>query len=111
MFVARQKQEIPKSIEFISKGLIAKNLIKLEISNNAVNPYGAKALLHYLEQAHSLKVLLIYNCGLGPLGVKEIAQGLKGTPNLTTLSIGRNRMENQGILSLASSVQFVPQLE
>lgn len=58
------------SIEYISKGLIGKNLIKLDINNNAVNPFGAKALLHYLEQAHSLEVLLIYNCGLGTLGTK-----------------------------------------
>lgn len=80
------------SIEYISKGLIGKNLIKLDISNNAVNPFGAKALLNYLEQAASLEVLLIYNCGLGTLGAREIAQGLKGTPNLKTFSIGRNRM-------------------
>ena len=77
--------------------MIGKNLIKLDISNNAVNPFGAKALLHFLEQANSLEVLLIYNCGLGPLGVAEIAKGLKGTPSLKTLSIGRNRMENAGI--------------
>ena len=91
-FVARLKEEIPISIEYISKGLIGKNLLRLDISNNAVNPYGAKALLNYLEQAKSLEVLLISNCGLGPLGVAEIAKGLKGTPNLKTFSIGRNRM-------------------
>jgi Ran GTPase-activating protein 1 len=67
--VARSKEEIPQSIEYIAKGLIGKNLIKLDISNNAVNPFGAKALLHFLEQGTSLEVLLIYNCGLGPLGV------------------------------------------
>jgi Ran GTPase-activating protein 1 len=92
IFVSRLKEEIPQSIEYISKGLIGKNLLKLDISNNAVNPYGAQALLHFLEQASSLEVLLIYNCGLGTLGAKEIAKGLKGTPNLKTFSIGRNRM-------------------
>jgi Ran GTPase-activating protein (RanGAP) involved in mRNA processing and transport len=58
-----------------------------------------------------LEVLLIYNCGLGPLGVAEIAKGLKGTPSLKTFSIGRNRMENPGILSITASIQFVPKLE
>lgn len=83
----------------------------LDISHNAVNPYGAKALLHFLSQASSLEVLLISNCGLGPLGVAEIAKGLEGTPNLKVLSIGRNRMENQGNISLAGSMKFVPKLE
>lgn len=95
----------------MSKGLVGKNLLKLDISNNAVNPYGAKALLHFLEQASSLQALLIYNCGLGTLGAKEIALGLKGTPNLRTFSIGRNRMENAGIQAIAESIQYVPLLE
>lgn len=64
----------------------------LDISNNAVNPFGAKALLNYLEKADKLEVLLIANCGLGTLGAAEIAKGLKGTPKLKTLSVGRNRM-------------------
>jgi Ran GTPase-activating protein 1 len=41
MFVARLKDEIPKSIEHISTGLVGTNLIRLDISNNAVNPFGA----------------------------------------------------------------------
>lgn len=73
--------------------------------------FGAKALLNFLNVAHSLEVLLIANCGLGPLGVAEIAKGLEGTPNLRILSIGRNRMEDPGIISLASSMKFVPKLE
>jgi len=108
--VSRLKEEIPKSIEYISLGLVGSNLLRLDISNNAVNPYGAESLLIYLKQATSLQVLLIYNCGLGTLGVGKIAEGLKGTPSLRTLSIGRNRMENAGILSLAASLQFVPNL-
>jgi Ran GTPase-activating protein (RanGAP) involved in mRNA processing and transport len=55
-------------------------------------------------------MLLIYNCGLGPLGVAKIAEGLKGTPELRTLSIARNRMENAGILSIAGSLSYVPKL-
>jgi len=38
----------------IATGLIGKNLIRLDISHNAVNPFGAKALLKYLSQASSL---------------------------------------------------------
>lgn len=105
------KDEIPKSIEHISTGLLGSGLLRLDISNNAVNPFGAEALLIYLRQATSLQVLLIYNCGLGALGTAKIAQGLEGTPSLRTLSIGRNRMTDEGILSIARNIHFVPQLE
>jgi Ran GTPase-activating protein (RanGAP) involved in mRNA processing and transport len=44
-------------------------LLHLDISHNAVNPFGAKALLNFLNQAKTLEVFLISNCGLGPLGV------------------------------------------
>lgn len=104
MFVARSKEEIPQSIESISIGLIGSKLLRLDISNNAVNPFGAMALLKYLEQAASLEVLLISNCGLGPIGVAEIAKGLKGTPNLRVLSVGRNRIDNPGIQYIAKSL-------
>lgn len=86
-------------------------LLRLDISSNAVNPYGAEALQIYLRQATSLQVLLIYNCGLGPYGVPKIAEGLKGTPSLKTLSIARNRMGNPGILSIAAALEHVSALE
>ena len=110
IFVGRLKDEIPKSIEFIATGLVGSNLLRLDISNNAVNPFGAASLLLYLQQAASLQVLLIYNCGLGPLGVAKIAEGMRGTPQLRALSIGRNRMENAGILSIAAELKHVPLL-
>lgn len=110
IFVARGKLEIPESILAISHGLQGSGLLRLDISNNAVNVYGAENLLHYLKQASTLQVLLISNCGLGPLGVAHIAEGLKGTPQLRTFSIGRNRMENPGIQSISNSLQYVPLL-
>ena len=94
----------------MARGLVGSQLLRLDISNNAVNPFGAESLLIYLQQASTLQVLLIYNCGLGPLGVAKIAEGLKGTPQLRTLSIARNRMKNPGILSIAGSLSHVPLL-
>jgi Ran GTPase-activating protein 1 len=111
IFVSRLKEEIPKSIEFISSGLVGSGLLRLDISNNAVNPFGAEALLIYLKHAASLQVLLIYNCGLGAMGTAKVAEGLVGTPQLRTLSIGRNRMTDEGILSIAKHIEHVPLLE
>lgn len=109
--MARSKAEVPQSILSISHGLSHTRLQRLDISNNAVNVYGAENLLHFLSKAASLQVLLISNCGLGPLGVAHIAEGLKGTPELRVFSIGRNRMEDPGITSLARSLSHVPKLE
>jgi Ran GTPase-activating protein 1 len=111
IFVARLKEEIPQSIENISKGLIGSGLLRLDISNNAVNPFGAEALLHYLKQASTLQVLLIYNCGLGSRGMEKIGEGLVGTPSLRTLSIGRNKMNDEGINHISKNLKFVPHLE
>lgn len=38
----------------IATSLVGKNIKRLDISHNAVNPFGAKALLKYLCQADSL---------------------------------------------------------
>lgn len=49
IFVGRKKDEIPEAIGFIANALIGKNLLALDISNNAVNPFGALALSVYLK--------------------------------------------------------------
>ena len=53
--------------------MIGKNVTYLNISNNAVSVNGAKALVPFLSQALTLKTFLISNCGLGILGMTEIA--------------------------------------
>jgi len=53
-------------MKFIGDSFIGKNIIKLDFSNNAVNPFGAIAISSYLKQAISLKTFLINNAGLGP---------------------------------------------
>jgi Ran GTPase-activating protein (RanGAP) involved in mRNA processing and transport len=109
--VARKSDEIPQSIRSISLSLKGINLKRIDFSNNAVNLHGAKQFLEYLEQASTLEVLLIANCGLGPLGAAEIAQGFKGTPNLRIFSIARNRLTDDGINHISNVLHHVPKLE
>jgi len=86
-FVGRLKDEIPESLEFITKPLIAKNLKKLDLSNNAVSIKGAEAIAPYLSKATSLETLLINNGGMGIDGVTIISKALAvGTPNLEVLA-------------------------
>lgn len=58
---------------------MGKNVEYLNLSNNAISVNGSKAMVPFLKQAKGLKALLISNCGLGILGITEIAEGLKGT--------------------------------
>lgn len=41
IFVGRKKDEIPDSLGLLGDSLIGKNIVNLDISNNAVNIYGA----------------------------------------------------------------------
>lgn len=45
------------------------------------------------------------------MGAAEISKGLSGTPNLRVLSMGRNRMESEGIKHIAGSIKLIPKLE
>lgn len=67
------KDEIPESLGFMGDSLIGKNVIEIDLSDNAVNPFGAIAFSRYLSQATSLKKFYINNCGLGPEGTETIA--------------------------------------
>ncbi len=49
MFVGRLKDEIPDSILAIAHGLRRIKLLELDISHNAVNPFGAKSLAVFLS--------------------------------------------------------------
>ncbi|EGR29208.1 ran gtpase-activating protein 1, putative [Ichthyophthirius multifiliis] len=112
IFVTRLKTEIPEAISFLGNSLIGKNITELDISDNAVNPFGAKALVPFLEQATNLKVFLINNGGLGIDGVITISQALsKGTPNLEKLSLTRNRAENEGAIALSKALPNLKKLK
>ena len=49
IFVGRLKDEIPDALKFLGDSLIGKQIIALDLANNAVNPFGAKAFSGFLE--------------------------------------------------------------
>jgi len=92
--------------------MLNKQIVSLNISDNAVNPFGAIALSSFLESAHSLKIFSIDNAGLGIDGVKTIASSLsRGTPNLEEFTIARNRAENKGAIAIAAALVSLPKLK
>jgi Ran GTPase-activating protein 1 len=53
-------------LEIIAKALFPKNLIEIDLSDNAFGPDGIKAFECLLLGGLNLKVLKVTNCGLGP---------------------------------------------
>ena len=112
VFVARKKDEIPDSLESISNALIGHNLEQLDLSNNAVGENGAKCLTKYLSQASSLRVFFISNCGLGIDGATYLSDAMKkGTINLESFAIARNRIENAVAKQIAEAVKSMKKLK
>eukprot|EP01015_Nassula_variabilis_P001574 TRINITY_DN1084_c0_g1_i23.p1 TRINITY_DN1084_c0_g1~~TRINITY_DN1084_c0_g1_i23.p1 ORF type:complete len:324 (+),score=72.25 TRINITY_DN1084_c0_g1_i23:66-1037(+) len=112
IFVGRKKDEIPESLTNLTKYLASnEKLYAMDLSNNAIGPNGAQALAPFFETTKTLKVLIINNCGLGIEGARIIAQALqKGNVNLEVISMARNRIEDDGVTHLASSLRNMTEL-
>ncbi|CAD8057804.1 unnamed protein product [Paramecium primaurelia] len=104
IFVGKGKDEIPQSLQILGNSLIGLNILSLDLSNNAVNPFGAEALKPFLKQAHQLQKLFLNNCGLGIRGVAQVSEGLQeGEHNLQILAIARNRAECDGAIEISKA--------
>lgn len=56
--------------------IIGKPIRELDLSHNAFGPDGVNAYTHLLEKCHTLEVLNVTNCGLGPAGGKLLAEAM-----------------------------------
>jgi Ran GTPase-activating protein 1 len=109
MFTGRLKTEVPISIAHFVEFLIEQpNLQEIDLSDNALGPIGADALVKLFKNT-SLTTLILRNNGLGIGGAKMIADALLDIPvpsNLRTIVIGRNRMECQGAKYLSKAIEI-----
>ena len=101
--MSRLRAELPKSLEVMAFALLPKQLIEIDLSDNAFGPDGIRAFECLLKEDKNLKILKVTNCGLGPEGGEMIATALKQNTNLklTHFHAGRDRLENKGITALA----------
>ena len=76
MFVSRLRAELPKSLEIMAHALLPKQLIEIDLADNAFGPDGIKAFECLLKEDKNLKILKVTNCGLGPEGGEMIANAL-----------------------------------
>jgi Ran GTPase-activating protein 1 len=104
-FTGRMKEEVHVAVEAFNKVLKTKSTLrKVDFSDNAFGPVGARAMAILLSEAASLEELILNNNGLGPQGGNIIAQALIDLQKLNIeagrvsklhrVEIGRNRLEN-----------------
>lgn len=76
---------------------IDNKIVSLNLSHNAFGPIGIPGFDFLLSSLSSLKVLKLENDGLGPEGSRLVAEALLASNNkIESLSIGWNRLENEG---------------
>lgn len=116
MFTGRLKDEIPLALDAIVEALEdKKKLVKLDLSDNAFGPAGAKPLMRLLTNNRNIQFLLLNNNGLGIEGARLISESLveahelnlkHNTPDqLKMIIAGRNRMESPGATHLAKALE------
>lgn len=122
LFTGRVRAEIPPTLTYIFDALIdvGCKLEKIDLSDNAFGPDGAKPCIPLLKSAcctSSLKVLHFNNNGLGRGGV-VIAKALQDanaacnfTYPLEELVCGRNRLENPGAKAMAQALMKMPRMK
>lgn len=108
------KEEVPVSVTAFGRVLASKkNLVRVNFSDNAFGPIGAKALVELLSGSASLQELVLNNNGLGPEGGRIIAEALIASMEarkasdiaLKKILIGRNRLENGSSPAFAKLLQ------
>ena len=122
LFTGRVRAEIPPTLTYVFDALMIAGckLEKIDLSDNAFGPDGAKPCIPLLKDKaclSSLKELRFNNNGLGA-GAVVISKALRQaneacnfTYPLETLVMGRNRLENPGAKALANAMIKMPKIK
>ena len=84
----------------MTEALIGKNIIEVNLSDNAFGPIGISSFEKFVKATPSIKIFKITNCGIGPEGGEMVASAISHL-KLTHFAAGRDRLENKGIEALA----------
>ncbi|WUR03517.1 Ran GTPase-activating protein 1 (rna1) [Vairimorpha necatrix] len=94
IFTTLTKEEMLECFKLISLSITGKDIILLDLSNNALSSELPIEFINLLSNLNSLKFLNIRNCGLGKKGgdiIGECFVNLKTKDNLEYLDIAQNR--------------------
>ena len=103
MFTTRLKTQLPQSLKFMIDAVADKQIMTLNLRDNAFGPAGIESLKDFLASCPTLKILNVTNCGLGPEGTTTIAQSLLMCEGqqLEEFYASRDRLEDPGFTAMA----------
>ncbi len=106
-FVSRGSEELPKCLKFLLEGLVDKQIIELNLSDNALGPTAAPGYEFFFEKNKTLQKLYIDNCGMGPIGTPSLMKILKENKEmpLKVLKYSRNKMESVGCNAISELIK------
>lgn len=96
IFSALPREELLLSLDIIGEFVEPKYLEELDLSENAISAVLPEKFFNLLTNADQLKVLKINNCGLGPIGGKNLARALDKINNkarLEYIDISKNKLD------------------
>lgn len=82
MFTTRLKTSLPQSLKYLVDAINDKQIVELNLRDNAFGPAGVRSLETFLATMPSLRVLNVTNCGLGPEGSSMIAEAILKCPGM-----------------------------
>ena len=106
-FVSRGEEELPKSLKYLLDAIIDKNIIELNLNDNALGPKAAPGYNLFFEKNKTLEKLYLDDCGMGPEGTPKLIEILKNNKDipLKVLKISRNRIGNEGCIAISELVK------
>eukprot|EP00037_Helgoeca_nana_P033089 m.416593 g.416593 ORF g.416593 m.416593 type:complete len:492 (+) comp30042_c0_seq1:85-1560(+) len=114
-FTRRGPSDIHTAMLALGEVVERKELVELNLGDNALSLQGAKILAPMIARCTSLSILRLNNTGLGPLGGKLIglglAEGARRGLRLKVLQLGRSRQENKGATEIAAAFELMKSLE
>mmetsp|Transcript_14295 Transcript_14295/g.26932 ORF Transcript_14295/g.26932 Transcript_14295/m.26932 type:complete len:350 (+) Transcript_14295:34-1083(+) len=99
IFTGRVKSILNPALRNLAEGLLpCRELVELDLSDNAFGPDGVRAFSFLIEASPQLKILKVNNNGLGIEGGTLLAESIGRCEGmqLNVFSAGRNRLEDQG---------------
>eukprot|EP00123_Amoebidium_parasiticum_P000894 comp11814_c0_seq1/m.6432 comp11814_c0_seq1/g.6432 ORF comp11814_c0_seq1/g.6432 comp11814_c0_seq1/m.6432 type:complete len:794 (-) comp11814_c0_seq1:236-2617(-) len=122
IFTGRLMTEIPQCVTSFGNALMhMKYLRVLDFSDNAFGPICISAISPLLSTNYNIRVLRFVNNGMGKEGARLLSEALIGALeaaqrdgvkyNLEAIHAGRNRLENEGAISLARAIRKIGTLK
>lgn len=79
--------------------------VTVDYTNQAIGDAGALALAQSLASgsgSETVATLILYKCGIGPVGAAALAEAVRAHPRVTAVNLNSNAIEDAGVASVAA---------